>query len=37
MAGSYFDVLEAIQEPDAIHEGKAGELLRSKRTSPGNI
>ena len=27
MAGYYVDILEAIQEPDAIYEGKAGELL----------
>jgi hypothetical protein len=27
MAGYYFEVLETIEEPEAIYEGKAGECL----------
>jgi len=27
MAGCYFKVLESIENPEAIYEGKAGELL----------
>jgi hypothetical protein len=30
MAGSFFEVLEAVQNPDAIYEGKSGELLATK-------
>lgn len=35
MAGYYFDVLETVQEPGAIYEGKAGELLAAKEIEPG--
>ncbi len=27
MAGYYFDVLETVEEPEAIYEGKMGEFL----------
>ncbi len=27
MAGYYFEVLETLEEPEAIYEGKTGELL----------
>jgi len=27
MAGYYFEVLETVQEPEAIYQGKAGECL----------
>jgi hypothetical protein len=27
MAGYYFEVLETVEEPEAIYEGKAGEYL----------
>ena len=27
MAGYYFEVLETVEEPEAIYEGKAGECL----------
>jgi len=35
MAGYYFDVLETIQEPEAIYEGKVEELLAIKEIEPG--
>lgn len=35
MAGYYFEVLETIQEPDAIFEGRAQELLATKEIEPG--
>jgi hypothetical protein len=35
MAGYYIDILEAIQEPDAIYEGKSGELLATKEKNQG--
>jgi hypothetical protein len=35
MAGYYFEVLETIQEPQAIYEGKAGERLAIKEIEPG--
>lgn len=35
MAGYYFEVLETVQEPGAIYEGKAGELLATKEVEPG--
>ena len=34
MAGYYYDVLETIQEPGAIYEGKEGELLATKEIEP---
>jgi hypothetical protein len=30
MAGYYFEVLETLEEPDAIYEGKAGECIAVK-------
>lgn len=30
MAGYYADVLEAVEDPDAIYEGNSGELLAVK-------
>ncbi len=30
MAGYYFEVLEAIESPDAIYEGKSGECIAAK-------
>jgi len=35
MAGYYFEVLETIQEPEAIYEGEAEELLAVKEIEPG--
>lgn len=35
MAGYYFDVLETIQEPEAIYEGNVEELLAVKEIEPG--
>ena len=35
MAGYYFEVLESLQDPEAIYEGKAGELLAVKEIEPG--
>ena len=35
MAGYYFEVLETIQEPGAIFEGKGGESLATKEIEPG--
>jgi hypothetical protein len=30
MAGYYFEVLEAVEEPEAIYEGKSGECIAVK-------
>jgi len=30
MAGLYFDVLETVEEPDAVYEGGAGECIAVK-------
>ena len=30
MAGYYFDVLETVEDPDAIYEGNSGEFLAIK-------
>lgn len=35
MAGRYFEVLETVQEPEAVYEGKAGEMLAVKETEDG--
>jgi len=35
MAGYYFEVLEAIQDPKAIYKGKEGELLATREIAPG--
>lgn len=35
MAGYYFEVLEAIEEPEAIYEGKTEELLAVRSIEEG--
>lgn len=35
MAGYYYDVLETVQEPEAVYEGKEGELLAVKEIGDG--
>lgn len=35
MAGYYFEVLETISEPEAVYEGKAGDLLAVKEVETG--
>lgn len=35
MAGYFFEVLETLQEPDAIYEGKSQELLATREIDPG--
>ena len=35
MAGYQFEVLETVQEPEAIYEGNAQELLAVKEIEPG--
>ncbi len=35
LAGFYFEVLEAIRNPDAIYQGGVGELLAAKLTDVG--
>ena len=35
MAGYYYDVLEIIEEPDAVYEGKEGELLAVREIESG--
>ncbi len=35
MAGYYFEVLDTINEPEEIYEGKSGELLAVKTVEPG--
>lgn len=35
MAGYYFETLETIQDPEAIYEGEAEELLAAKEIEPG--
>jgi len=41
MAGYYFEVLETVEEPEAIYEGKAGECLgkgsRKRQVHCGSI
>jgi len=34
MAGYYFEVLETVQEPEAIYKGKTGELIAVKEIEP---
>lgn len=34
MAGYYFEVLEAVEEPEAIYEGKYGERIAVKDIEP---
>lgn len=35
MAGLYFEILDTVEKPEAIYEGKAGELLAAKRLENG--
>ncbi len=35
MAGYYFEVIEALENPEEIYEGKSGELLAVKSILPG--
>lgn len=35
MAGYYFGVLETVEEPDAIYEGKAGECIAIREIEDG--
>ncbi|MHC1631558.1 MAG: hypothetical protein ACXQT4_04605 [Methanotrichaceae archaeon] len=35
LAGFYSDVLETIEDPDAVYEGESGELLATKEAQPG--
>jgi len=35
MAGYYSEVLEAVEDPDAIYEGSAGELLSAREMKNG--
>lgn len=37
MAGYYFEVLEAVAEPEEIYSGKSGELLAIKTVEPGKF
>jgi hypothetical protein len=35
MAGYFFEVLETVQEPEAVYEGKSQELLATREIAPG--
>jgi hypothetical protein len=35
MAGYYFEILEAIENPDAIYEGRSGEYIALKEAEKG--
>ena len=35
MAGYYFEVLEAVEEPEEIYEGKAGECIAVREVDKG--
>lgn len=35
MAGYYFEVLETVEKPEAIYEGKAGECIAVRETEKG--
>jgi hypothetical protein len=35
LAGYYFEVLETVEEPDAIYEGKAGECIAVREIEKG--
>lgn len=35
MAGYYFEVLEAVEEPEAIYEGKTGECIAVREVEKG--
>ncbi|MCL4408119.1 MAG: PBECR2 nuclease fold domain-containing protein [Thermotogae bacterium] len=35
MAGYYYDVLETVEEPDVIYEGKLGEYIAAREIEEG--
>lgn len=35
MAGYYFEILETIEEPEAVYQGKSGEYLAIKEVEKG--
>ena len=35
MAGYYFEVLEAVEEPEAVYEGRAGECIAAIEVEKG--
>jgi len=35
MAGYYFDVLETVEDPEAIYEGKSGECIAVREIDKG--
>lgn len=35
MAGYYFEVLEAVEEPEAVYEGRAGECIAVREVEKG--
>ena len=35
MAGYYFEVLEAVEEPEAVYEGRAGECIAAREVEKG--
>lgn len=37
LAGYYFDVLETVQDPQAVYEGKLGELIAVKEIETGKF
>ena len=37
MAGYYFEVLETVEEPEAIYEGKMGECIVVREKTTVNI
>lgn len=37
LAGYYFEVLETVQEPQAVYEGKVGELIAVKEFETGKF
>ncbi len=36
MAGYYSEVLETVEDPDAVYEGNSGELLAAKEIQTDN-
>ena len=35
MAGYYFEVLETVEEPEAVYEGRAGECIAAREVEKG--
>jgi hypothetical protein len=35
MAGYYFEVLEAVEEPEAVYEGRVGECIAAREVEKG--